>query len=240
MLRATMVKQVRAALEKDPRINLHRDPIAIDALNGDLVLTGAVGSIAVKKLALGTAAEIGGVRGIIDRLTVTPPEFMGDAEIRDHVCKLLIEEPAFEHCTIQVWVGSTAPPAERRPTGSAGIIVVAVHHGTVTLNGEVPSLTHKRLAGVLAWWVPGTRDVVNGLEEVPAEEDNDDELNDAVRIVLEKDPFVDAAGIRVSVRNWVVTLQGSVRSELMKQMAERDAWCVIGVKDVVNHIQPHS
>ncbi|HEX5022545.1 MAG TPA: hypothetical protein VFX54_17890 [Candidatus Binatia bacterium] len=29
--------------------------------------------------------------------------------------------------------------------------------------------THKRLAGVLAWWVPGTRDVVDGLEEVPAE-----------------------------------------------------------------------
>ena len=22
-------------------------------------------------------------------------------------------------------------------------------------------------AGVLAWWVPGTRDVVNGLEKVP-------------------------------------------------------------------------
>lgn len=47
--------------------------------------------------------------------------------------------------------------------------MIEVKKGIVTLNGEVPSLTHKRLAGVLAWWVPGTRDVVNGLEEVPAE-----------------------------------------------------------------------
>ena len=37
-------------------------------------------------------------------------------------------------------------------------------------------MTRERLAGVLAWSVPGSRDVINGLEEVLAEEDNDDEL----------------------------------------------------------------
>jgi len=114
---------------------------------------------------------------------------------------------------------------------------VEVKDGVVTLNGEVPSLTHKRLAGVLAWWVPGTRDVVNGLEEVPTEEDNDDELIDAVRLVLEKDPFVNASKIRVSSKDWVVTLEGLVPTEAMKQMAERDAWYVLGVKEVVNRIQ---
>ena len=59
-------------------------------------------------------------------------------------------------------------------------------NGVVTLNGEVPSLSHKRLAGVLAWWVPGTRDVINGLEEVPPEEDNDDELIDAMHVACWK------------------------------------------------------
>lgn len=78
----------------------------------------------------------------------------------------------------------------------AGSIFVAVSDGVVTLNGAVPSLTHKRLAGVLAWWVP---------EEVPAQEDNDDEVTDAVRLTLEKDPFVDATKIRVTSQDarWV-------------------------------------
>jgi osmotically-inducible protein OsmY len=49
----------------------------------------------------------------------------------------------------------------REPGGS---IVVEVKDGVVTLNGEVPSLTHKRLAGVLAWWVPGVKSVVNRVE----------------------------------------------------------------------------
>ena len=92
-------------------------------------------------------------------------------------------------------------------------------------------------AGVLAWWIPGTRDVVNGLEEVPAQEDNDDELTDAVRLALEKDPFVDATRIRVTTKEWVVTMDGLVPNETMKQMAERDAWYVLGVSEVINRIQ---
>jgi len=109
-----------------------------------------------------------------------------------------------------------------------------VRDGVVTLNGQVPSLSHKRLAGVLAWWVPGTREVINGLEDVPPEADNDDELIDAVRLVLEKDPFVNASKIRVSAKDWVITLDGLVPTEAMKQMAERDTGYVLDVKSVVN------
>lgn len=160
----------------------------------------------------------------------------GDAEIRDHVCKVLLEEPALERCLIQGLAGDQPAPAQKAPAEAAGSIVVVVRDGVVTLNGEVPSLSHKRLAGVLAWWVPGTRDVVNGLEEVPPEEDNDDELIDAVRLVLEKDPFVNASKIRISATDWVVTLEGVVPVQAMKQMAERDVWYVLGVKNVVNKV----
>jgi osmotically-inducible protein OsmY len=230
MNREATIKQVRAALEKDRRINLHRYPIAIDAQNGDLILTGEVESIAAKKLALVVASETHGVQRIVDRLKVMPAEKMGDAEIRDHVCKVLFEEPAG-------FVGGGVSTVQTATAEPAPSIVVAVSDGVVTLNGEVPSLMHKRLAGVLAWWVPGTRDVVNGLEEVPAEADNDDELTDAVRLVLEKDPFVDATEIGVITKDWIVTLTGLVPSETVKRMAERDAWYVLGVKEVVNHVQ---
>ena len=92
-----IVRHIRATLEKDTRINLHRYPITIATQNGDLILSGDVESIAAKKLALLAAAEIHGVQRIVDRLKVAPAEKMEDAEIRDHVCKVLTEEPALEH-----------------------------------------------------------------------------------------------------------------------------------------------
>jgi osmotically-inducible protein OsmY len=113
---------------------------------------------------------------------------------------------------------------------------VEVTDGVVTLDGLAGSLSHKRLAGVLAWWVPGSRDVVNGLEVVPPMEDNDDEVVDAVRIVLEKDPFVNASRIRVRCRDYVVTLDGEASKPKEREMAEADAWYVFRVNRVVNNI----
>jgi len=236
MAEERIIKEIRAALEKDTHINLHRYPITVSIQSGDLILAGEVEDIAAKKRALLAASGIQGVQRIVDRLTVTPAEKMGDAEIRDHVGKVLLEEAALERCIIRhSFTGQvkTVREALSEPTGH---IVIEVKDGVVTLNGEVPSLSHKRLAGALAWWVPGTRDVINGLEEVPPEEDNDDELIDAVRLVLEKDPFVNAGKIHVSSEDWIVTLEGLVPTETMKQMAERDAWYVLGVKSVINQI----
>ena len=81
------------------------------------------------------------------------------------------------------------------PTGARGNIDVEVQDGVVTLNGRVPGLTSKRLAGVMAWWVPGVRDVVNGIAVEPPEDDGPDMIAEAVRVVLEKDPFVNASEI---------------------------------------------
>ena len=232
-----LTKKIRAAFEKDTRINLHRFPIRIALENGDVILAGEMENVSAKKLALLAAAETHSVQRIVDRLKVTPAAKMGDAEIRDHVCKLLIQELALAGCLIRGLAGGDVESLQKAIAEPAASINVEVQDGVVTLNGKVPSLTHKRLAGVLAWWVPGTRDVINGLEEFPPEEDNDDELTDAVRLVLEKNPFVNASKIRVSCKDCVVTLEGLVPVESMKQMAERDAWCVIGVKSVVNRVE---
>ncbi|MGE5304910.1 MAG: BON domain-containing protein [Alphaproteobacteria bacterium] len=232
-----LTKKIRAALERDTRINLHRFPVRIAMQNGDIILAGEVENVAAKKLALLAAAETHGVQRIIDRLRVTPAEKMGDAEIRDHGCKLLIQEPALEGCLIRGLAGGNVELLQKAMAEASCSIFVEVNDGVVTLNGRVPSLTHKRLAGVLAWWVPGTRDVVNGLEEAPPQQDNDDELTDAVRLILEKDPLVNASKIGVSSKDWVVTLEGLVPGESMKQMADRDAWCVLGVKEVINRIE---
>ena len=65
-----IVRHIRATLEKDTRINLHRYPITIATQNGDLILSGDVESVSAKKLTLLAAAEVHGVQAIVDRLKV--------------------------------------------------------------------------------------------------------------------------------------------------------------------------
>lgn len=232
-----IASRLHAAFEKESRINLHRHPIRIAVQDGDLVLEGEVEDIAVKKLALVVAADHCAGHRIVDRVRVSPAELMGDAEIRDHVCRALLQEGALEHCRIRGYSDAQIQTLGNNLPEGRGFIAVEVHDGVVTLNGRVPSLSHKRVAGVLAWWVPGSRDVINGLEEVPPEEDNDAELTDAVRLVLEKNPFINAAMIRVTSKEWIVTLEGLVPTETMKKMAERDTWYVLGTKRVINNIR---
>ncbi len=57
-----------------------------------------------------------------------------------------------------------------------------------------------------------------------------------MRLVLEKDPFVDPDQVRVTTNNATVTLDGLVPTESERDMAEHDAWYVFGVEDVVNRI----
>jgi len=232
------VTQVRAALEHEPRVGLHRCPFDIDLdSDGTLTLEGEAESIAAKKLALELAASVPGVGGIVDRLRVAPAERMGDGAVRDHVRDALLQESALDSCGIAVRV-KDCPESFRAPTATPrAYIEVAVEDGVVTLNGQVWSLSHKRLAGLLAWWVPGSRDVINGLEVVPLEDDSDDEISDAVRLVLEKDPFVNPDRMGISTRNCVVTLDGFAVNQKEKEMAEMDAWYIFGVDKVINRLE---
>jgi osmotically-inducible protein OsmY len=228
---------VRHALSSEPRIGPKAPHLDMDFEAGTLTLQGELPDIAAKKLALEHAAAIPEVTGIIDRLHVTPAEAMGDKQIRDRVCGALEQEPAFTELALSEIVKdeerSLREPVERR----RGWIRVSVADGLVTLDGDVPGLEYKRLAGVLAWWVPGSRDVINGLGITPDEPDNDAEITDAVRMVLEKDPFVDAGQIIVGTVDAVVTLAGLVPSESEREMAEFDAWYVFGVDRVHNKIE---
>jgi osmotically-inducible protein OsmY len=85
--------------------------------------------------------------------------------------------------------------------------------------------------------VPGVRDVVNGMAVEPPEDDGAIQIEEAVKLALQKDPFVDADQIRVGAHNAVVRLTGLVKSEGMRESAEADAWYVFGVDDVINQIE---
>ncbi|HEY8460533.1 MAG TPA: BON domain-containing protein [Blastocatellia bacterium] len=242
------LKEIRESLEREPRIKFHQHPIKIvfNDVDDTVTLQGEAPDIAAKKLALELAAAAPGVRGVVDRLRVAPSERMSDEEIRNHIRDAFIQEPTFSNCAIRVQtndgIETFNDPAEKRGdmliiVGGGMALQEGRDEGVVLLEGQAPSLSHKRLAGVLAWWVPGSRDVLNCLEVVPPEEDNDGEITDAVKLVLDKDPLVDDVEILVTTRNRVVTLDGAVNSEAEKNMAEYDAWFVFGVDKVINNIQ---
>lgn len=206
---------LKATLTDKLHIDLRKNPVEI-RLEGDaLVIEGVVDGIALKKKALFSAMGLSGVTGVVDRLKVRPSKVMTDAEILDHFNAAVTEEPTLGPETIRA----------------------EVVDGTVDIEGAVSSLTHKRLAGVLAWWIPGVTDVINSLEVSPEEEDTDDEVTDAVRTVLEKDSLVEPGSIGISTKNWVVTLTGTVQSEEQRAAAEADAWYVWGVNSVENNLR---
>lgn len=231
-----IIRKIMATLERETRVNLHSYPIQIDYLDGVATLTGETEDIAAKKIALEIAGAVPGVSAIVDRLHVQPAEQMEDGEIRDHVCNTLLSEQLLEAYAVRTLVKGSMETVRESVT-PFGAIEVEVNNGVVTLNGQVGSLSQKRIAGVLAWWVPGSSDVVNGLEVSPPEEDNDDEVVDAIRLMLEKDPFVNAAQIHVTCRSYVVTLEGLVSTESERRMAEADVWYVFRVDRVKNLLQ---
>ena len=230
-------KQVHAALERETRINLHRHPIRIETADGTVTLEGEVADVAAKKLALGLAGAAQGVRGVVDRLRVAPGEPRGDGAIRDAVARLLLEQPELKSCSFNLKTNEKMQVLRRVEHDSAGEIEISVTDGVILLEGHVISQSHRRFAGALAWWTGGRRDVVNGLQVRPDYEDRDDEVTEALRLVLDADPELDADQIRGNCNGKVIWLDGAVRTELQKRRAELDAWSLVAIRGVVNRLQ---
>lgn len=228
---------ISRSLAAHQRLGLDHLPFRLALKDGTLELHGEVPSLEVKRRALQVAAALRSVVHVVDELRVAPACRMSDATIADHVVEAFMEEPAFCECSIQKRVSRVLEDM-REPAGAArGELRVTVHDGVVTLQGTLPTRAHERIAGVLAWWVPGTRDVIYRIAITSPEPDSDGQVGLAVRAALAMDPFLDAGQIRVDTRDRSVTLSGLVWSRDESKLAERDAWYVAGVTDVVNALQ---
>lgn len=228
--------RIRAALEHDTRVNVHRSPIEVRVHDGGAMLSGEVASIEEKRIALEHARAIAGESPVADRLRVRPTSALGDGAIRDAVCRHLMQEPVFQRTAIDCRLEGDIEGIARKPDDSEGVIEASVRDGVVRLRGRVWSLSHRRLASVLAWWAPGCRDVVNELAVEPPERDNDAEIRDAIELVLNKDPIVHSDQITAQVHDGRVRLRGLVATREEKRMAERDVWYIEGVRDVINEL----
>ena len=232
-----VIAELQAALAQEERVRADWEDLNPHYSDGVLTLAGEVRNIKAKKLAREHAESLLNVSQVVDRLSIRPAERMPDNSIADHLEHALLNEGAFTECTINKRVnGKQELLRQATDEVGHGDIAFDIEDGVVSLNGDVPSLSHKRLVGSLAWWVPGSRNVVNDLDVSPPEADGEGEMLDAVRIVLEKDPLVDATHLHIGCQGLTVTLAGAVESETERHAAEFDVWSVFGVDDVVNRI----
>jgi osmotically-inducible protein OsmY len=182
-------------------------------------------------------ATVEGAGPIIDRLRVRPAVRRIDADVLRDIRRLLQAEVALSDCQVQ----GTAYANNSRtmvlcPEGWQGDIDVRVQDGVVTLDGDVPTLAQKCLAGILAWSVPGCRDVVDGLGVDAGEEDGDQALAEAIRVTLEHRAGSGGKPLTVAAAGGVVTLSGEVPSWDEAMAIDRLLWSMFGVIEVRNHL----
>lgn len=201
---------------------------------GVLAMSGVVPRLADKKRALGRAAALAGLAAIADGITVRPDRALDDGNIREDLRDALLEDELFRHCTLAEQQPDRTPLLLLAPVESWGEVTYAVDDGVVTWTGAVADVLLRRLAHVMAWWVPGVRDVVDHLE---APDDGGDGLAGAVTLVHRRDPFLANDRIVVSVTEGVVVLTGQVGTPEERTMAEDDAWAVWDVAEVVNLLE---
>ena len=234
MASTELVTAVEAALEQEPAVNLHRFPIEVtwnDTLRA-LRLEGTAEDIAALRRIRQIAAAHVGAEHLHDDLHVPATGGRTDDELCEAVVRTLSGEPAFR----VVSVGDAQQGAPPGPGDDQAWIAVSVSGSRVHLEGRLPSTSHRRLAEVLTWWVAGTTRVENDIE-AHYEDDSDEELTDAVRMVLDKDPSLDAGRVRARALNHTVVLEGAVRSDANRSRATLDCWYIPGVEDVDNRLQ---
>lgn len=230
-----VLETVMAALESDTRLDVRHHSINISLREDSLILDGTLETIDAKRLATALVRRVAEGLPVSDRLRVVASKSEQEGVLRNEACNSLLQEPVFTEYTLRLKRDGDVETLREAQGGCS--IDILVQDGVVTLEGCVGSLTHRRLAEVLMWWTAGCELVENRLEVVPPEEDNDGELTDAVRIVLEKDPLVHASQLSIRSLAGNVTLDGAVASQEEKRLAVLDTWYVEGVQDVIDNIQ---
>lgn len=215
-------QEIEARLKNDVRVDDYL--ITVNVTEGDVTLSGSIGSLQEKRQAKADAwvAGVKSVNGEELEIRWWAREEMRrksayvsrtDEEIEQAVKDAFLYDP-------RVW--SSQPNVE-------------VSYGTVTLTGVVDNLAAKEAAEDDARSTVGVWRVVNHLKVRP-EIPSNDELESRVSAALMRDPYVERYAVSLETYNGWVYLSGKVNTSFEKNQAEDVAQRVKGVVDVVNNI----
>lgn len=209
---ADMTRWVREALREDPRVDV--SDIAVTVKKGVVTLGGSVDNLAEKKYSDAEATKIRGVLGVINEISITPGKH-NDADIAGWVTRRI----------------------ENSATISSKSIHVACQNGVVTLTGSVGSNAEQNEAGLLASEIRGVRQVDNRLTVDRETRRRDEDIGRDAQETLSRDVYLTGLPIKVSVKNHVITLSGSVATAYETARAENNVRWMSGVEDVENRLK---
>ena len=208
-----LLRKVQQELEWNPRV----ESIGISATvrDGVVTLAGSVGSYAKKMAALDAVHRVSGVLDIADEMIVQPgARKEKDQDLAQAVRAALIWD---------VFV-----PDER--------ILSTVSDGWVTLEGQVDRWQQRDDAGQCVERLNGVRGVTNRIEVKPPSLDAVG-IKTSIENALARRAAREAKRIHVSVKEGVVTLEGTVDSWAEKNSLGQLAQYSPGVRCLVNRIQ---
>ncbi len=192
----------------DRAVPSHR--IDVVTQDGVVTLSGRTDNLLASERAATIARTVRGVRAVIDRIDVTPPDDLSAAEIERSVERALLTDPATDSYEVDVSVA----------TG-----------GVVTLSGTVQSWAERSLAEHVAAGVTGVTKVVNTITVDYRTNRTDAEIVNDVQQRLRWHVLIDDGLIDVTCKDGKLELSGTVGSAAERSRARTCSW-VAGVRDV--------
>ncbi|MFO7965839.1 MAG: BON domain-containing protein [Desulfobacterales bacterium] len=217
--------ELAADIEKRLQYDVYVDAadIAVDVTDGDVALTGIVGSLAEKEQAVLNAYVLGVHSVDHSGLFVRPR--VGDPDLK--------EKKITKRTDTEI-TNALRTALAQDPRVSPFDIGVTVTEGFVTLDGEVDHLKAKRAAQQNAAHTAGVLFVKNTIRVNPQAGQNDNEIEQRLRDAFLRDPRIDLFDITVDVENGIAELTGKVQTYVEKMQADDIASRTKGVTAVNN------
>ena len=216
-------EEVEAMLNNDVRVDDNLILVKVD--NGEVTLSGAVGSLTEKKRAT-TDAYVAGVR-LVNNADLKV-EWWARDKMRRHDTYVMQSDEKIEKAVKDAF--------RYDPRIFSFNPNVKVDTGKVILSGVVDNLRAKRAAEQDVRNVIGVWRVQNYLKVRPEDVPPDDVLKMRVFLALLYNPWVNHLDIEINTRAGWVYLSGNLTSSFVKKEAERVAEGVKGVTKVINNI----